>query len=84
MTTPNLPPQKEMMEMLKVELIFCGPAALHNMPCSICTERKAVFNCNLGFFSPCWECQKQGWVTKKESGIKKFISRFWVGLEHQP
>lgn len=71
-----------MYPLAKMEITFCGPAAFHNMPCAICRERYAVFRCNDGFFEPCWECQKEGFVTKKEK--PKLILRFWKALGFRP
>jgi hypothetical protein len=38
-----------------------GPWALHDMPCPVCVEQKAVLDLNTGRFGPCGECQREGW-----------------------
>lgn len=40
--------------------------AEHNMPCPICLKKPAVFDCQREFFSPCWDCQKDGWRTMRK------------------
>lgn len=51
--------------MMKVEIEFHGPAAIHNMPCAVCHVRKAVYQCNTGIFQPCWSCQHDTWELRK-------------------
>lgn len=41
-----------------------GPWAVHNQPCAVCGERKAVLDLNLGVFTPCWPCMEKGWDLK--------------------
>lgn len=38
-----------------------GPWAVHNMPCPVCLNRKAVVDLSLGGFGPCWPCRELGW-----------------------
>jgi hypothetical protein len=48
---------------LKINILQHGPACEHNMPCAICLTKHAVYNMDEGFFEPCWDCQKLGWLT---------------------
>lgn len=34
---------------------------VHNMPCAVCRDEKAVYSCNTGVFHPCWTCQWRGY-----------------------
>lgn len=45
-----------------------GFFALHNYPCPICRQETAVFQCNEGYFKPCWTCQSAGWVVRRRLG----------------
>ena len=42
-----------------------GPGVVHNMPCSVCWDSKAVLDLNTGMFQPCWTCQSKGYILKK-------------------
>ena len=61
---------------------FVGPAGNHNVSCAMCGEQPAVFNCNLGYFDPCWQCQeKKGFKTmffnkKIPKWLRKFLFNF--------
>lgn len=62
---------------MRVEVI--GPMALHNHPCPVCRKQYSVLDLSCGVMTPCWECQKDGWVTLKlERGslLRKFV--MWV------
>lgn len=61
----------------KPTVTFEGPMAEHDMPCAICRENKAVFRCNDGFFEPCWDCQKLGYVTEKLTRVEQWCRRYW-------
>lgn len=53
-------------EMLQPEIVTDGgPWAMHNMPCAVCVERKAILNLSIGVFEPCGECQSLGWETRR-------------------
>lgn len=63
------------MELAKIEIENLGLVAHHNMPCGICLERHAVYNCQEGRFSPCWQCQNAGWRTWRRGVIGRMIDR---------
>lgn len=42
-----------------------GPWAIHDMPCPVCLDCKAVVNLNGGGFAPCWSCQRAGWELRR-------------------
>lgn len=47
----------------KIWLRQHGPIATHNMPCTTCSGRPAVYFTGSGQFDPCWTCQAEGWRT---------------------
>lgn len=38
-----------------------GPWAVHDMPCAVCGEHKAILDLNQGVFQPCAACRHAGW-----------------------
>jgi hypothetical protein len=42
-----------------------GPWALHNMPCPICLQRRAMLNLDDGTFHPCDTCRNRGWELRQ-------------------
>jgi hypothetical protein len=48
-----------------------GPWAVHDMPCPVCLDRKAVVNLDSGGFGPCAVCQRAGWELRRRP------RRFW-------
>lgn len=54
------------MELAKIEINDFGGAPIceHNMPCATCLKAPAVYQLSEGYFEPCWDCQKVGWVTE--------------------
>lgn len=63
-------------ELLSPKIENHGLFATHNMPCSICRQAPAVYDCNQDYFQPCWRCQEQGWVTCQQSNFLKWL-RTW-------
>lgn len=53
------------MTMAKINLVNHGLYAEHNMPCAVCGRELAVFQCNHGYYKPCWTCQSEGWSTRR-------------------
>lgn len=51
---------RERNELADVYLENHGLYAEHNMPCAVCLERKAVFDCQELEFHPCGQCQRAG------------------------
>lgn len=49
----------------KIEVIDHGICVDHNFPCPICGKKTAVFQMNNGIYTPCWECQTEGYMTLK-------------------
>ena len=47
-------------ELAEIRLENHGLYASHNMPCAVCLEQKAVFDCQAIEFHPCHECQSAG------------------------
>jgi len=47
--------------------------AEHNMPCSVCTKKHAVYDLSNGIFYPCWDCQKSGYTL-----IQRKWWMFWI------
>ena len=45
-----------------------GLIAVHDQPCHVCSQRKAVYELGTGIFSPCWECQREGWQLVQKRG----------------
>lgn len=70
------------MEVLELTIENHGLFALHNMPCAVCQEKKAVFHCNSGIFEPCWTCQDKGFQIHKTNNklAKKFIRRWELSI----
>lgn len=69
------------MELAQIIVEQHGPAAEHNMPCSICQKRHAVYDMNQDRFLPCWQCQKKGWRTVKLSArLRAFLKLMGVEL----
>ncbi len=61
------------MKEFEIEIVTDGgPWATHNMPCAICHKEHAVLDLETAIFYPCWKCQKQ-WVLKKKN---KFLNLF--------
>jgi hypothetical protein len=52
-----------------------GPVAFHDMACAVCHEKHAVYNVNNGLFSPCWDCQAEGWFLGRADGIVSRLLR---------
>jgi len=56
-----------------------SPMAEHNMPCANCVCHPAVIQMTsdklLPTFQPCWKCQKEGWVTVRATGWRRFLLR---------
>jgi hypothetical protein len=48
------------------------------MPCSVCGKNKAILELENGRFQPCWDCQKDNWLTLQLDGIiGKIIKKIW-------
>jgi hypothetical protein len=57
-------------------------AATHNMPCPICRSKKAILKLTdkpHDFFSPCWDCQGNGWFVAKCEGWKRKVINYLIG-----
>lgn len=48
-----------------VNLKDYGLYATHDMPCPVCGENKAMYDCDSQTFHPCNRCEEAGWVTAK-------------------
>jgi len=66
------------LEMLQVE-VHTDPWMGHNMPCPVCTRRKAVHYLNEGIFIPCWKCQEDGWSLSYKDPNRRGVRRRWFG-----
>jgi hypothetical protein len=60
---------------IEVYMHDSGMAATHNMPCSVCKVKHAVFS--NGMFEPCWSCQEEGWTTIKMTKFERKWYEFW-------
>lgn len=45
----------------EIVVTILGPAATHNMPCSVCRTQHAVLDLSTGLMQPCWDCQGKGY-----------------------
>lgn len=67
------------MELAKIEINDLGgsPVATHNMPCAVCLKKHAVYHLDEGHFSPCWDCQRNGYdiVGPTHSKVKAWFRR---------
>jgi len=54
-----------MMELAEMKILNLGILAEHNHPCGVCRENHSVLNLSCGVMEPCWECQKDGYMTIK-------------------
>ena len=66
-------PQKEY---VKLQLVFVGPACIHNLKCWLCNENSAVYNMHpVWAFEPCWECQAKigGKLYRVKSKIHQWL-----------
>lgn len=52
-----------------------GPWAVHDHACCVCRERKSVLNLDTGRFSPCWECQRDGWQLVLRTSFWRWLRR---------
>jgi hypothetical protein len=43
-----------------------GSWAVHDMPCPVCLDRKAVVDLSGGGFGPCAECSRAGWELRQQ------------------
>ena len=64
------------MDLIQIKINDFGgsPVCEHNMPCAICHKSKAVLQMQEGIFYPCWECQKEYKLVKK-NWFDKFLGR---------
>lgn len=63
----NLPdyPTEVKLSDVNVWMHGSGMLAKHDYPCSVCRNNPAVLSLDSGIMSPCWECQRDGWMTIK-------------------
>lgn len=54
-----------------------GMLAFHNMPCACCLRKHAVYDCQVGIFQPCWECQRSGWKIAKATSKVGLLRRLF-------
>lgn len=59
-----------------------GPWAIHNMPCCVHSQEKAVLNLNSGVFGPSWKAQREGYrlikIDPRSHFVKWIVERFLV------
>lgn len=63
-----------------------SPIAEHDMPCSVCLKRPAVYQLSAqvpksGCFDPCRECQESGWFLSKVQPmdpVGKFLRKWFI------
>lgn len=62
---------------LHIEIEAVGPAALHNLMCWMCEERKAVYHMYPTWcFGPCWECNAEiGGRLERTHGLEQRLLR---------
>lgn len=48
-----------------------GPWAVHNMPCPVCVDNKAIVHLGPGGFGPCGKCQQQGWELRRRKPARR-------------
>lgn len=68
------------MKLAKIKMDDFGgaPVCDHNMPCAVCGIKPAVYQLNLGYFHPCWNCQEEGWrIIQMKSKRMKWILKFF-------
>ena len=66
---------------IEVDVHDSGMFATHNMPCPVCRSQGAVLEMGKGGFSPCWECQREGWRTIRLSRFARWLLSFFGGIE---
>lgn len=68
--------EQEAAELAKYEYNDHGgaPFATHNFPCPICQKLPAVVLLWCHIFQPCWDCQRQGYITIKiKNRLQKYL-----------
>ena len=71
--------EEKVLDLLAPTVVFMGPMATHNYPCTVCRKNHAVLFCNTGVMEPCWECQSKGWVVKRMSWFDR-VAKWWRSL----
>jgi hypothetical protein len=67
-------------ELMKIKIDDLGgsPICLHNYPCPIYQDQKAVRIMGSNYFQPSWKAQKEGYkIVKAENFIQRFLLRFF-------
>lgn len=83
-TKYNIPGTTEITEESIIVTTDGGLWAIHNFPCPVCREEKAVMDLASWQFHPCSECNHYGWRlinTTDYPGWVKWVVKFGTGNE---